>query len=413
MTFVPYKVDHQVQNAAKTLGFSKKKVNFKFGFASLPAIEEGKAGAGCRGSEHEVVFIWSLKSGKRQLMVDGKDVHFSESGQNGWMNDRSWQHSFVLNDNATGERYNIHFISQPPRPEIHDAHPFDLRVNGVSYFKFNEIWKLGSAQMMVRGGERSAGSSGRRYRQAPPPDQGLSAEEERQIAHAKLESLRDLAKHQDQPPAPPTNGGDASLISFDAPPPSQVVVPSSMPPQQQQPSLNAFAAPAPSPYAGAATTVAYGAPPPPAAAYGGQPAYNAFAPAPVAATATTTTTQLTSYTGPPAPYGGGVAAPAPMPSYTVPPPVAAAPYGAPQQQQPYAAQTPTYAGSGGGMADNPFASPGGQTEYSYGSAPSFARPPPAAAAAPAPGYPPQPSYGMPPQQQQSPPPYGTPYAQQQ
>ena len=83
MTFIPYQVDHTNQNVSKTLGFSKKRVSFKFGLANAASLAEGKTGAQCRGSEHEVVFVWSLKSGKRWLYLDGKEIHFSESGMNG------------------------------------------------------------------------------------------------------------------------------------------------------------------------------------------------------------------------------------------------------------------------------------------------------------------------------------------
>ena len=84
MSYVPYQVDHTVKNVSKTIGVSKKKVMFKFGFASSKALSDGMSGAQCRGSEHQVDFVWSLKTGKRQILVDGKEVHFSESGMNGW-----------------------------------------------------------------------------------------------------------------------------------------------------------------------------------------------------------------------------------------------------------------------------------------------------------------------------------------
>ena len=81
--FVPYQVDYSVKNVSKMVGFSKKRVTFKFGFANPKSLAEGLTGPACRGSEHELVFIWSLTSGKRQLLLDNKDMHFSESGQNG------------------------------------------------------------------------------------------------------------------------------------------------------------------------------------------------------------------------------------------------------------------------------------------------------------------------------------------
>jgi hypothetical protein len=61
-TFIPYQIDYSVQNTAKTLGFSKKKVLFKFGFANEKSVQSGLTGPACRGSEHELLFIWSLNS---------------------------------------------------------------------------------------------------------------------------------------------------------------------------------------------------------------------------------------------------------------------------------------------------------------------------------------------------------------
>jgi hypothetical protein len=84
MSYVPYQLDYKVTGAGKTLGVTKKKVIWNFGFANDKALSEGASGPNCRGSEHEIVFTWSLKSGKRQIAVDGKEVHFSESGMNGW-----------------------------------------------------------------------------------------------------------------------------------------------------------------------------------------------------------------------------------------------------------------------------------------------------------------------------------------
>lgn len=84
MSYVPYQIDYQIKGAGKTLGITKKRVTWKFGFANDEALEQGFSGSQCRGSEHEVNFVWSLASGKRQIVVDGKEAHFSETGMNGW-----------------------------------------------------------------------------------------------------------------------------------------------------------------------------------------------------------------------------------------------------------------------------------------------------------------------------------------
>jgi len=173
---VPYYIDHTVKNTAKVLGASKKRVTFKFGVASAKALEEGMVGAHCRGSEHEIVFIWSLTSGKRHVMADGKAVHSSESRKNGWTTDTEWQHVFNLNVSSFGV-FRAHIITQPA-PQGTNMRPFDLRLNGVSFFKFNQIFQLGTPAMMAR--KNGPGGT----------DIPENAEERRLLAMARLESMK-------------------------------------------------------------------------------------------------------------------------------------------------------------------------------------------------------------------------------
>jgi hypothetical protein len=49
----------------------------RFGFTNQQALAAGRTGVDCRGEEHDVVLIWSVTSGKRQLYMDGQEVHFS------------------------------------------------------------------------------------------------------------------------------------------------------------------------------------------------------------------------------------------------------------------------------------------------------------------------------------------------
>lgn len=39
----------------------------------------GRTGVDCRGEEHDIVVIWSVTSGKRQVYMDGTEIHFSSS----------------------------------------------------------------------------------------------------------------------------------------------------------------------------------------------------------------------------------------------------------------------------------------------------------------------------------------------
>lgn len=249
--FIPYYIDYNVKNQSKTIGVSKKRVTFKFGFASRQAVQQGLVGAHCRGSEHECVFTWSLNSGKRHVTMDGKDVHFSTSGQNGWTSDRTWQHVFSLKvPNYTGT-FRCHLISQPA-PQGSNIRPFDLRVGGVSIFKFNQIFMLGTPQMTVRkpGGSRATHSG--------DGEEPMSSEERRMLAAARVESMREFRKEQDRnaeaavkagisasnqnggaPPAAaaaPAGGGDL-LMSFDGPPTAPPMPAPQGPPVQHVSSL--------------------------------------------------------------------------------------------------------------------------------------------------------------------------------
>ncbi len=383
MKFIPYQIDYAVTNAAKTLGFSKKKVSFKFGFAN-PSASRDQTGAACRGSEHEVIFIWSLASGKRQLLLDGKDVHYSESGQNGWTSDRAWQHSFPLHDTALRQTLKVHFISQPVNKDIPGSRPFDLRVGGISYFSFNQIFQLGTAAMTTRGGNHH-----------DPDRDMMTAEERRLVAQAKLESLkeyeqnRNSASHRLQQ-QPAMKREEDLLISFDDPAPPTVA-----PPVAGNGYVNA-----PQPYPAFMSSLSLGSdfqdsdaasppmmqqqplqrPPSNAPNYGvptnqysfaGPPPANPYAP--------------TYQQPPPAPYTSNAMTP-----YQ---PAAPSPY-QPAATNPYASYPPS----------NPYApnynqppSPSMQSFASFGSAPSFAQPPkPPGQEAYAPGY----GYAAPPTPQQ-------------
>jgi len=409
-TFIPYQIDYAVTNAAKTLGFSKKKVLFKFGFANKQAVEDGAAGAQCRGSEHELTFIWSLKTGKRQLFLDGKDVHFSESGQNGWVQDRAWQHAFTMKD-PTGV-YRVHFISQPKNPEMPDSKPFDLRVAGVSYFSFNRIFMLGTPNMVVRENSRDDRGTHRHLNRRDSP---MTAEERRQIAAAKVESLRELRQNEthqhhhsaDSGSAPPMQKKEVDLLSFgdDPPAPPQPGMPPvygnqfANPPQQQQQAFGQqpggqpqFAQPPPDFRQSAPAMIAYGQQP----VYGQQQQPGGGG----------DLNALTTYQPP-----AGQPAPSPyaMPYQQQQPP--------PPQQQSFQQHSVSLDSSG---FQQQFGSPSGQTYASYGTAPSFAHPPrppqggsmttPSySAPVPAPGD----SFGYSPQQQQQQLPNGYPMQQQQ
>eukprot|EP00980_Cylindrotheca_fusiformis_P015561 scaffold4445_cov132-Cylindrotheca_fusiformis.AAC.4 len=381
-SFTPYQVDYSVKNTSKTFGFSKKRITFKFGVANNQALDEGLTGANCRGSEHEIIFIWSLNSGKRQILADGKEVHFSESGQNGWTSDQVFQHHFNLRVPNFSNPLRCHLVTQPSNKDVPSIKPFDLRVNGMSFFSFSKIFQLGTAQMVSRSTSSRGGGGGGRGYADPDHDPYTTPEERKAIAAAKLASLRDYREQEsrkNQPaeegnlinflddPAPPPqqNPNYSSMNSMgsyqSAPPPSQQApyaqnsysnyslgsMPSGSmgsvggPPQQQQ-QPQGYGQPAPSPY---------GQPPPP-------PSYGQPDPfgAPQSSTSSGGYGQAPAPYGQPDPFGQQLSVGG---GYGQPPQQQ-------QQQQPYYQQQQ--------QQPQPF-SPSNQTAASYGSAPTFAMPP--------------------------------------
>lgn len=398
MSFVPYQVDFSIRNVSKTIGFSKKRVQFKFGIANQSSLAQGLQGVDCRGSEHDLTFTWSLKSGKRQLILDGKDIHFSESGQNGWTADRVWQHGFTLRDAASGRRYRCHFITQPKNSDIPDVQPFDLKIQGVSYFSFNRIYELGTPQMITRS--------------APSRDESpMSPEERRLVAQAKAESLRELdhQKHRRQTSMQRTEPVD--LLAFDTPAPPPVAVGPARAPQNFASSITMDSAMM---YASnssndfrKSTGAPYGGPAP---AYNNSDNYNAnyssnnnnpYAPPAYGGGPTATN----PYGAQPAPsftanayanYNNNTAAPVSSNALTT--------YGAPPPAAPYVDSTGRMAYNNNPYATNPLNSPSAQSTssfQSYGSAPTFAQPPQATQQPQQYSYG---AYGAPAQQQQQPPP---------
>jgi len=250
-TFSPYQIDYSVKNTSRTFGFSKKKITFRFGVANPPAVEAGEAGANCRGSEHEIIFTWSLNSGKRQILADGKDVHYSETGQNGWTADQVFQHHFNIRVSGLSGPLRAHLITQPANRDLHQIKPFDLRINGVSYFSMPKIFQLGTPQMItrpVKGKGKNRGGGGGGGNSSSRGSEHLSHQEREAIAAAKLASLQDQQVSHNQQEhsssgfaSAPANDVNEDLFSFDAPPAAAAAPPLAQggasygqPPPQQQ-----------------------------------------------------------------------------------------------------------------------------------------------------------------------------------
>ena len=206
MSFIPYQIDYKVTGAGKTLGISKKRVVFKFGFANRDALSEGLTGASCRGSEHEVVLVISLASGKRHVLLDGREVHFSQGEK---MMNRGFDFPFSIRIPGVGAvQARLCTDSQA------GTNPYNFFINGMSYFHFSKIYELGTPAMRVgqltQGRGYASNFTSNSELEAPP-------EERRLIAQAKLESMRELREQQEREASAPKqmNREEGNLINFD------------------------------------------------------------------------------------------------------------------------------------------------------------------------------------------------------
>jgi hypothetical protein len=143
--------------------------NRRFGFANPEALAAGQTGTDCRGEEHDITFVWSLTSGKRLVLADGQEVHYSNSRSN--LFDFSWtmKGNNVLKIVAHGS---------PPMTPTPGFRQYDFFVNGQSFFTFPKVFRLGLSTGDPRGvaspvnPARMAESN----RGAPPPRRLLSGD---------------------------------------------------------------------------------------------------------------------------------------------------------------------------------------------------------------------------------------------
>jgi len=223
----------------------------RFGFPNKEALDAKQTGQACRGEEHEVVIVWSITSGKRQIVMDGKEVYF-QSSRTGILD-----HSWTSRGNHV---YKVVCYATPPVQAYPGFRQYDLLIDGQSFFTMPKVYELG-----LRGGGAAAAS--RTPGRSGPPNSVKApktpAEEEQDLQRAIRASLAESKQHLERKAAPapapslleteslgmgdPTNPGGADV--FAAPP---------------QP----YAA---APYGAAPPAQPYGAPAPPAQPYGAAP----------------------------------------------------------------------------------------------------------------------------------------------
>jgi hypothetical protein len=108
----------------------------RFGFANPESLANGETGTGCRGEEHDVTIVWSITSGKRLVLCDGQEVHYSSSRNNVF--DFSW----TMRGNHV---LKVVAHASPPISPTPGFRQYDFFVDGQSFFSFPKVYRLGLA----------------------------------------------------------------------------------------------------------------------------------------------------------------------------------------------------------------------------------------------------------------------------
>jgi hypothetical protein len=141
-----YQVDFGVQATGKTIGGSKRKIRFRFGYANPEALAQGGVGVECRGEEHEVLCVWSVSSGKKVVLLDGKEVYQSvPKGGGGFLSSMECNFSFA-------KHHIIKLVAHSVPPGYSNGmeqRQYDLFLDGLSYFEFSKLYELGREKKVI------------------------------------------------------------------------------------------------------------------------------------------------------------------------------------------------------------------------------------------------------------------------
>lgn len=140
-----YQIDFTAVASGKRIASSKRRVRWRFGFANLDALAAGQTGTDCRGEEHDVTIVWSVTSGKRLVLADGKEVHTSKNRTS------VFEYSWTMKGNHVMK---VVAHSQPPMSAVPGFRQYDFFVDGQSFFTFPKVFRLGLAPNDPRGGGR-------------------------------------------------------------------------------------------------------------------------------------------------------------------------------------------------------------------------------------------------------------------
>lgn len=129
-----YQIDFNAIASGKMIAMTKRHIKWRFGFANQEALESGKQGIDCRGEEHDVTLIWSVVSGKRMLMSNGRQLLVGVS------KGKMFEHTWV---NHRGNTLRLVAYSSQPMSSQLAKRQYDLFIDGVSCFVLPKLYEVG------------------------------------------------------------------------------------------------------------------------------------------------------------------------------------------------------------------------------------------------------------------------------
>jgi len=129
-----YQIDFTAVASGKRVANTKRRVRWRFGFTNLEALENGETGTACRGEEHDITLVWSVTSGKRLVLADGQEVHYSNSRGN------TFEFSWTMRGNHV---LKIIAHASAPISATNMFRQYDFFIDGQSFFTFPKVYRLG------------------------------------------------------------------------------------------------------------------------------------------------------------------------------------------------------------------------------------------------------------------------------
>lgn len=144
---VSYQIDCQTTKKGKMFAGTKRRICWKFGFSNREALQRGLSGTDCRGEEHEVVFVWSLTSGKKFVLADGHEVHWSKQSPFAEKFEGSWQCSW--HSQMAGKKRLLEVVAYTKKSKSNTSvadssfRNYDLIIDGVPFSNMPQMFELG------------------------------------------------------------------------------------------------------------------------------------------------------------------------------------------------------------------------------------------------------------------------------